>query len=377
MVNKLRTFAGLGGWFLTVLAAWAGWRYVDDPAAAVPFGAVAVLGLIVVHAPEAVTRAKHWLGLAKQRWEAHRGKNERSTPAFVSAPVGEPETALAAIRDAVREGDVYDDAETDAFPEGDGLRVTHTEFHNSFVRVAESGRLVVTGASKRTRTLARLVERVCDVPVEPQPTNPLSAPEKVQGAPRVFLGVVLAVVVVGGVVGVAGAAYPSGAYNPAEKVVLVSFDARGDVPGVSTTETRLDKAAFLVTVLDEKAVEVRWSGNDTGWVKTHAREALAVRRDATRLLEGIRQSSPTPAQVKRAERIERDLVSAERRVAASITAALDRDLGGSADRELARIRERLRTMANATRPAETSDGPRSAGRQQDFCTSIAIHSQGR
>lgn len=367
MVNKLRAFARLGGGFLTVLAAWAGWQYADGPAEALSFVAVAALGLVVVRAPAAVTRAKHWLTLTEQHWAARRGKNERTTPAFVSEPVGNPEAALAAIRDAVRNDDEYDDAKTDAFPEGDGLTVTHTEFHNSFVRVAESGRLVVTGASKRTRALAGLVERVCDVSVESRVTNPLSAPEKVQGAPRVFLGLVLAVVVVAGVVGVAGAAYPSGAYNPAEKAVLVTFDARGSLPGVSTTETHLDKAAFLVTVLDEKAVEVRWSSNDTDRVTTHARESLVVRREAASLLAEIRRSSPTPAQIRRAKRIERDLVAAERRVAASIDEALDGDLGESAERELARIRERLRGRANATESADLVDSshPEEAGNPAD------------
>jgi hypothetical protein len=354
MVNELRAFARLGGGFLTSFAVWAGWQYADGPAATAPFLAVAALGLVVAYTPAAVTRAKHWLTLTEQHWAARRGANERTTPTFVSDPVGDSEAALAAVRDAVRDGDEYDGVTTDSFPEGGGLTVTHTEFHNSFVRVAESGRLVVTGASKRTRALAQLVESVCDVPVESRVTNPLSSPEKVRGAPRVFLGLVLAVVVVAGVVGVAGAGYPSGAYNPAEKLVLVSFDARSDLPGVSTTETRLDKAAFLVTVLDEKAVEMRWSGNDTDRVTTHARESLAIRREAASLLGKIRQSSPTPAQVRRAERIERDLVAAERRVASSIDDALDGELGESAERELVRIRERLRERANATNPADST-----------------------
>lgn len=322
MVNKLRIVSLGGGTTVVIIATWGA---VEYPAPIKPFVLAATIGVFVAAVPSGLAYGKlFWRRTSQVRAVQHSGRDRGRI--FLSDTAVESRAAtLSAVDDALEAVTEFE-PRTSLFPEGRGRTVVHTNFHNSFVRITDDDRLSVTGESEPTEQIADLVESAVDVSFSRVKSNPFLRPEGVKGAPRVFLAILLMAVVLAGVMTVAGAAYPSGAYNPAEKTVLVGIDLRGDLdPWTSATETRLTKAAFLVRSFEEKSVEVRWQANGSGskQVATHATEALAIDTDARSQLAAVRSSSPSPPKIERANRIERRLRRAERDVADQIAAAAE------------------------------------------------------
>lgn len=344
MVNKLRWFALVGGGALATLAAWAGVRY-GEGVALDHFGPYVALGLGTVALPTLAARGKAAVRRLRRRLQARGGHPSAGTVFVSNAPVEARRETLSMLAAATRERAAFRNVETVSFPEGDGLRLSHTGFHDSLVRFSDNDELVVSGASTKTnRLVARCAETACSVSLTQSSSNPLWQTQPVRGAPRMMLVLVVLVAVTTGPLGVATAAYHSDAYNPVEKAVLVSIDARSDVdPGTSLTDARLQKAAFMVQVLAEKRVEIRWERDDTAAIRKHARDAGAISSDVRQELAAVRADSPTPGQLDHVGRIERRLVRTKRRVEAT-------------------AREQLRAANRTDETATRSPANESAGR---------------
>jgi len=344
-VNKLRALSRSGGLALFLVSLWAAIRY-GSPLRFVP--GILVAG-VVLTLPLALAYGKLWVRRGR-RYLADRRRDEDRGTTFVSKERDpDPESALSQVAEALSRDESYRDVRSEAFPEGEGLLITHGGFQGSFVRRTEAGRLVVTGSSEKTRSLARRVGDLRGVSMDERLNNPFLGPIPVRGGPRVLLSVVLVVMLVLGVGSVAGAAYPSDAYNTPEKTVLVSYDARADfVPGISRTDVRLGKAAFAVGALSEEAVEIRWEENGSRFLVEDGRQALAISADVRATLRSVRERSLDPAQAARVDRIEGDLHAAEQNAADAITARLENRTAGQYAPELRVLRDRLRRAA--TRP---------------------------
>ena len=359
-MNKLRAFSYGGGALLVALTAWAALRYGGSPAGYVE---ALALGALAVALPAGTAYAVAGIRSLRRRAKRDDADDGAQGVVFVSeTTVGDPIDRLEAVADAVRDDDAYDGFERGSFDRGPGLTVAHDGFHESLVRITEGGRVVVTGASVRTRTLVDTVARACSLSFERTQDNPFRGVEPVRGGPRVFLALFVLVAVLAGVNAVSAAAYPGDAYNPAERTVLMSADARADLdPGLSPTDARLRKASFLVRVVDEEATEVRWEGNDTARIAGHGRQALRASSDARTQLSDVVEGSPTPAQAARARRIASDLREAERSVAAALDDRAASDAIDDAD-SLRRLGDRLRTVANASLSSDggSSSSPRVA-----------------
>ncbi|EMA06481.1 hypothetical protein [Haloferax denitrificans] len=324
-MNKLRGFVVGGCLTLSVALAFVGLHYGLGPAsrdgyvtALVAVALLPTIPLVAAHAKFALRR------LAEYRRNGSGLSFERDS-IFVSADtVGDAERALSDIEAAVEAADEYDECRRDRFGEGRGLNVRHTGFHNSFVRVASDGRLVVTGASQNTHSLASLVERVASLTMERTRSHPFFARKPVRGAPRAFLGLALVVVFVFGAGGVVGAAYPADAYSAPERVVLVGYDTRAvATPGYDATDATLDKAAFLVDSLGEEAVEIGWDRDDADKLTTHGRQAVFLSETVSTQLGAVREDASATGERERVAALEADLHAAECRVAARITSRVE------------------------------------------------------
>lgn len=364
MASKLRAFTAGGGGFLFVLSAWALFEY-GPTSGFVPFLGTAALGVAVAALPRAYVGGRFWLrrGLRFLRFwreSARRPDGDGAVPrsTFVSAsPVPDPDELLERLAGAVRDDDEYDGVRREAFPEGDGLTVTHAGFHNSFVRVTDSGRLVVNGTSEKTRRLVGKIEETFSVSVEPADINPFGKSASIRRAPKVALALAAVVLVVLGTGGVVGAAYQSDSYNPAERGTLVAIDARSDVdPGMSERRASLEKARFLVGMLEEEAVEIGWEYNTTGRVTAHGRDALAIAENARRFLAEAREGDALGAPRADVSRIESNLRNAERSVADALGRKAEK-LPGSNPR-IGRIRETLLASDGAAANASAEFGGR-------------------
>jgi len=345
-MNKLRGLSLGGSSLLFVASLWAVLRYPGW----VPFASAALLAAVVAGLPRTLAHGK--LRVRRGwRWLSDLRTDDPSRDAtYVSASsVEDSERELAAIADAVRDADGFDDVRREEFDDGEGLVVTHAGFHSSFVRFTERGRLAVTGASKRTRRLVDLIESVRQRSLTDRTNNPLRRPDRVRGAPRVFLAVLLVAILVVGAGVIANGAYPADAYTSGEKTVLVSIDARADVsPGVSSTDATLSKAAFLVDSLEEEAVEISWETNSTARIAEHGQQSIRMSEDVRALLTEARSDSPTEAQAARADRIEADLHEAETTVAEALNSRVE---DGSLEGETTEIRDARDTLrAAAERP---------------------------
>lgn len=345
-MNKLRTVAWGGGGFSILLAVWAAIHYGGSPVRFLPsvaFGVVAAtLPFGVAYAKRAITSFRRRLADVDEGISAEKGS------IFVSTTtVDDPVDCLESILPAIRSDDTYDEVTRESFQEGPGLMVLYGGFHNAFVRITAAGRVVVTGASEHTHALADTVSEAYSLSFERTRNNPFRELKPVQGASRVFLGVVVLTLLLGGTIAAGSAAYPSDAYNPAERTVMVGIDARGDFdPGASRTDTRLSKAAFLVAVVEEGEQEVKWAQNDSEVVTDHGRQALQVSRDARALLTAVRDEPLTPSQADRADRLDRRLVGARESVATALT---ERAESGSINEtaELRRVVAQLRADPDA------------------------------
>lgn len=345
-MNKLRTVAWGGGGLVVLSAVWATLHYGGLGR----FLPTALLGVVAAVLPSGIVYVKSAATSLRRRFaDVDAGLSAEKGSIFVSrTAVDDAVDSLEAIRSAVRTDDDYDDVKRESFEEGPGLMVMYTGFHNSFVRITEAGRVVVTGTSEHTRDLADTVADVCALSFDRTRNNPFSGVEPIRGAPRVFLGVFVVVLLLVGFGAIGAAAYPSDAYNPAERTVIVGLDARGDVdPGTDRAATRLSKAAFLVDIVDEESREVTWVQNDSERVTEHGRQALRVSRDAAALIAAARNDSLTPAQAERATRLERRLLDARTAVAAAMTERVE---NGSVNEtaDMRRVVERLRAAPSSS-----------------------------
>jgi|GEM_PF-6252725 len=312
MVRKLRILSLVCGVAMSALAGWAMVNY-GPPTRFAPY---LVGGVLVASLPWLAAHGK--LSARRLRYRYRRLVGHPSTgTVFVSErPVPDPAAALDTLRgaDTLTEGfNGVAYADPDAKRE---LRISHTRFHASHIQCADDGRLVITGpTSEKNREVATRAEEVCGIEMRESNDNPLWEPLPVRGAPRLVLAACVVVATVLGTMGVASAAYPSGAYNPVEKSVLLSYDARSDVdPRLSETEANLRKASFMVEILAEKRMEMRWELNDTRAIRQHRREAKEICNQTRALLSQTRDGTSDPSALTRADRIEARLTTVERRV---------------------------------------------------------------
>lgn len=332
--TRLGVLSVAGGVALVAVAVWATLRYDS-----VGLGELArglAYGVAAIALPRGLPHAKIWV----RRFRDANGDGSERSDLFKSTDrLSDAEDALDAVAESfAADGDLS--ARRKSFSEGPGLVVSHEGFHNSFVRRLRSGHLVVTGDGDRTSTIADRVERVTSVSLEPTTPSRVASPSPVRGPVRVTVALLVFVTVVVGSAGVVGAAYPSDTYNPAEKAVLVSFDARSDFdPTTSPTDGRLGKAAFLADVLDEESVEIRIA-NGSERVHEHAGQSLTISRTAAEWLDEAESGSLTPPQRTRVERIRGDLREARRAVADAIAKRIDEESLTDVER-LRRIRAEL------------------------------------
>lgn len=342
-MNKLRIISLGGGALLVGASAWAALRYSGSA----PFARAALLGLLVAALPTGLARAK--LAARRGRRRLRRARADAPPPdaSFVTeSAVADPDAELGVIADAVRNVDGFEAVRREPFGDGEGLVVTHAGYHSSFVRPTPDDHLAVTGASKRTRRLAAVVEAERPYSLTRRTNNPLRRPDPVRGASRVFLAVLLVALLLVGAGTIAGGAYPGDTYTAGEKAVLVSIDARADVdPGTSSTNATLAKAEFVVLALEEETVEIRWESNSSRLLAEHGRQSLRMSEDARSLLADARADSPTARQAARAERIEADLHAAEAAAARALTARLESGTLESDTAELEAARDALRDAA--------------------------------
>lgn len=311
MVNKLKTLAVLGGGWVVLLAGWGVIRYPNAPFG---FLEVAVFGGIIASLPWTIAYLKLFIHQAywsvKNKWSESVERGE----IFVSkTSISNRESVLDDIASAIRSGVPNASVSDEEFNEGRGLSITFAGFHNTFVRVDKKNRVVLTGASKKVKELTDHLESNDLLSFEQSYVNPFVGPLWVKGAFRVFLGVAIIGLIIAGTAGAANTAYPADAYNPGEKIVLLSFDLRATIdPGQTVTQTQLDKAEFYVVILEEEAIEISWDA--AAEASVHASEALQTSSDARNQLDAAKSSSLSPSQADRANRIEQRLHAAERDV---------------------------------------------------------------
>jgi len=358
-MNAVRALSAASAGLLAAFVAWAAVTY-DGGARPVPYLLAAATAVAVLLAPAGAARAKL---LGKRALRHVRGGSEfsaeRGTVFRATSPLGRADL-FDAVEEVVGGSGDFEGVRTDEFPEGEGLVVTHAGFHALFVRVTDAGHPVVTGASKRTRRLVDALERTRSLSFERVETSPFLDPEPVRGGPRVLLAGALVVATLGGATVVVDAAHAGEPYNTAEKFTLVGTDARAAIdPGVSETEAKLHKAAFLVRSIREEAVEIRWQDADAERVHGNAVQALRTDRTVRELLRSARSASLTAEQAARADRIETALLAADRRVAAAVrnrtgTGLADPD--GDLDEVRRRLAEAGETPVAPAGPADDDPG---------------------
>lgn len=346
-MNKLRTLVLGGSASLLVAVAWAATTYGVTPANAGAYLRVLAAAVLLPAIPRALAAVKYAVGRGLEARENGGGLSAERDSIFVSeATVSDPESTLARLADVISAEGSFDGVSRDEFDEGPGLTVRHAGFHNSFVRVTGDGRLVVTGGSTRTRSLADVVERVAAPSLRRRRLHPFRTAEPVRGAPRAFLGLFMAALLLFGVASVGAVGYPADAYNASERVVLVGFDARADaVPGYGETDALLGKSAFLVDALGEEAVEVEWDKDAAARLERHASQSLALSSTASANLAAARERGLSAAQADRAATIRTDLHAAECRVAGAVDARLAEGTVTGDPSDLRRMRSELRARA--------------------------------
>ena len=348
-MNKLRAFVAGGSVGLAVVTLWTALHYGIAPGSEEGYLTAVAAVVLLPTLPLAAMYGKLWLHrLAEYRRNGSGMSFERKSIFVSDGEVGDADRTFTDIQKAIDGADEYDEVRRDTFGEGRGLTVRHTGFHNSFVRVADDDRLVVTGASRNTHSLASLVERVASLSMERTRSHPLLDPKPIRGAPRAFFSLFLVVVFLFGVGGVGAAAYPADAYSAPERTILVGYDARADaVPGYDGTDATLDKAALLVSALDEEAVEIEWDRNSTAKLSSHARQSVVLSATVADMLSSARDGSLAPAERERVSTLEADLHAAECRVSSSIATRIENGRVEGDTATLTAARETLRERAAA------------------------------
>ncbi|WP_435178485.1 hypothetical protein [Halorussus sp. AFM4] len=348
-MNKLRATAVAGGAVLLAAATWGALEYGAE-AGLGPFAWVALLGVLVSVAPDGIAVAKNAFYRRRREFKGEDARAGTRDQYFASTDTfPKREEALDAVRDAVRNTDGYERVVPDDFPEGTGLSVTHAGFHNSFVRVNDSGRLVLAGASGRTADLAADLTDALGTSFDRSWANPMRQRKPVTGGLRVVLAVAILTAAGLGAGSVAAAGYPSDAYNPLEKVALASYDVRATVdPGISETEAAIAKARFRVTILQESSVEVEWTDNSSARLVGTGRVALVVAGDARSTLDDLRKRDLTAAQRTRVDRIATDLRDAEVAVATALEDRADDEGIGAGSDDIREVASALRSHRSGT-----------------------------
>ncbi|WP_152042525.1 hypothetical protein [Salinigranum salinum] len=348
-MNKLRAFVIGATATLVVASVWTAISYGVAPESTRGYLFAVGAAVVIPTVPVVTARGKRWVRQLAEYRRNGRGLSFERKSIFVSTEsVDDSERVLADIQTAVDTADEYDDCRRDRFREGPGLTVNHTGFHNSFVRIGTEGRLVVTGASKKTHALADLVERAATVTMKRTRRHPFFRTTPVRGAPRSFMSVFLVVVFLVGIAGVGAAAYPAEVYSAPERAVLVGYDGRAAVvPGYDSTDATLDKAAFLVSALDEEAVELRWDRDSVNRLRTHTAQSVVLSETVTGLLDSARERELSASQRERAASVESDLHAAECQVAAAVTTRLEEGRVDGDPTPLERDRATLRDRAAA------------------------------
>ncbi|WP_458187039.1 hypothetical protein [Haladaptatus sp. NG-WS-4] len=349
-MNKLRATAVGSGLVLLAGAAWGALEY-GASAGLEPFVWVAVFGVVVAVVPDGIAAAKHAVYQSRREAKAEDARAGAKDRYFTSTKTyPSREEVLDVVRDTVRATDGYERVAAEDFPEGAGLSVTHAGFHNSFVRVTASGRLVLAGASERTADLASDLAKDLKTSFDQSWANPMRQRKPIVGGLRVVLAVAILTTTGLGLGTVAAAGYPSDSYNPLEKVALASYDARSTVdPGTSETDAAIAKARFRVTILKESVVEVRWTDNNSARLVRTGQVALRVAGDTRSTLTGLRERELTDAQERRVGRIEGNLREVEDSIAATLESrADDQGIGEGADD--------IRAVAGALRSHRSGTG---------------------
>jgi hypothetical protein len=301
-----------------------------------------MLGVVAIALPIGLPHAKLRLRRVKERYA---GSDSGQSHLFKSTDrVSDAEQTLDTVAESLA-NDGEHTVTRKSFSQGPGLVITQGDVHNSFVRCLRSGHLAVTGDGNRTSSLADRIERITSTTFERTTPSQVRAPTPVSGLTRVAVTLVVLALLFSGLTGVLGGAYPSNAYNSAEKAVLVSFDVRSDIdPTMSLTDARLGKAAFLVDVLDEKAVEIRIAKGEQR-VLEQAEQSLVISRDSDDLLDDIEKGASTPEQRARAERLRQELRKERKQAAEAITKRIRDDEVTDSKRRLTRIRDTLLARA--------------------------------
>lgn len=349
-MNKLRTTAIASGVVLLVVSTWGAFEY-GSRAGLGPFVLVAALGVLVSIAPDGIAVAKH------TAYQYHRESKAADTRAGVrdryftsKETYSNRKEILDVVRNTVTDTDGYERVVPTDFPEGDGLSVSHAGFHNSFVRVTTSGRLVLAGASERTADLASDLTEALETPFERSWTNPMRQRAAIKGGLRVVLAVMILTATGIGVGTVAAAGYPSNAYNPLEKVALASYDARAAVdPGMTETDAAISKARFRVAILQESTVEVRWTENNSARLVGVGRKALEISGDTRSSLVDLRSRDLTATQRGRIDRIAANLTEAEENISTALAKRAD-------DRGIDEGSDDIRAVADALRSHRSGTG---------------------
>lgn len=348
-MNKLRVFVVGGAVALVVAILWTVLQYGIEPESSGGYLTALSAAVFLLVIPTAAAYGKHGIRrLAEYRRNGSGLSFERKSIFVSTDAVSDADRTLTDIEAAVADAREYDECRRDRFGEGRGLTIRHTGFHNSFVRVAGDGRLVVTGASQNTHSLASLVERVGSLTMEQTRKHPFFDPQPVRGAPRAFLGLFLVALFLVGVGGVGAAAYPADAYSAPERAVLVGFDTRATVaPGYDTTDATVDKAAFLIGSLEEEAVELEWDRDDASRLTTHTRQSVFLSVTVSEMLDSARERELTATERERVASLETDLHAAECRVASTITARINSGRIEGDTAQLERAGDTLRDSASS------------------------------
>lgn len=321
MVNKLRAVSLFSGGVVVLLAVWGLFRYPQS----MGFLKMAVYGAAVATLPWTIAYTKlvlfqgYWAIKNRQATSTERGSIFVSTGSVLDRS-----GVLADIESAIDEGMPEGSVSLDQFVEGPGLSVTFAGFHNSFVRIDKKNRVVLTGASKKVKELKNTIESADILSFKQSYINPFVRPMPVSGGFRILLGVAIIGLMIVGVMGVSGTAYPVDAYNPSEKTILMGFDLWADLdPSKSTTESHLDKAAFYVAILEEEAIEISW--DNASRASVHAAEAIKTSDDARAELKTARATPLSQPQSERADRIEQEIQAAEKEVAVALEEKMAED----------------------------------------------------
>ncbi|WP_435185600.1 hypothetical protein [Halobellus sp. EA9] len=338
MVTRFRLFTTLSGGCLVTVSFWAFTEYSATQGIR-PFAEAALVGVAAALLPFFYIRARRWVAIGDFRFRYWWNTNTSSHGGVFTSnsPVDSEANILDEIIERLPDDDTYDAVRSTQFSETDGVEIVHTGFHKSYIRVTESGTLVVTGTNEQTQKLAARLEDICSITLEPSAVDPFSTPS-IRKGPRVLLVVATVVLLLLGIGVIGAGAYPSSAYNPAERTVLVGIDARSDIdPSMSASEASVAKAQFLIQMLDEEAVEIQWDYNSSSQIRHHGKQAIKISSNARKYLSYARMCGyPDEGKLSR---LEANLADAEVAVANAIEKK-SMSLSGENPR-LNRIRSRL------------------------------------